>query len=102
MRSRDDPAQSGGFNVVGSILINELKETFILSRSTLDESFWEVEIPDDPRFQVAKKADAFVERFWIVSAAFQDETLFHLLTRCSFMQISTEASVKIVAASADV
>ena len=53
------PAGAGG---IDTLILNELRESVIPLDFILDGSFWEVEVPTDPRYEVARKFDWFFER----------------------------------------
>ncbi|KAI9718854.1 MAG: hypothetical protein M1828_006543 [Chrysothrix sp. TS-e1954] len=51
-----------GAGEIETLVLNELKESVIPIDSILDGSFWEIEVPTDPRYEVARKFDWFFER----------------------------------------
>ncbi|PYI05087.1 amino-acid N-acetyltransferase subunit Mak10 [Aspergillus sclerotiicarbonarius CBS 121057] len=64
---------------VKQFLYDELAELVLPSRILLEANMDEIEVPSDPRFQIAKQMDAFVKRF---SQPFADTFRSACLNRC--------------------
>ena len=64
---------------VKEFLRDELTELVLPANILLEANTDEVEVPSDPRFQIAQKMDGFMKRFAQVSE-YIDHDMSHLLT----------------------
>lgn len=54
--------RAAGYGLIEAQLLGELRETVLPDAAIVDGSYWEVEHPKDPRYQIARKIDRYVER----------------------------------------